>query len=496
MRIQRPILALILATVGLLGMAGEAPGQMIVNWGFTPGTTVPDNGSVGDVRTLGGFASYSNITVSLNLTSQTPGDPMFLGDMYANLTLGNQLAGETQRTAVLLNRPGRSNGTPSGNAFGSSLSSLNVTLDDSATQPNGNVWGTTTGTGTYNSDGRLGVAANGAPVAFSDGDRNATLTALNGAAFASNRFALLVADYSMGGIATLSNYGYGVTGAAATSGTLDAGGATGTFSIGDTGSGASNTVGAAVVTTQSGGGPLIVNIAGTMNMTGGVSGTSGLTKQGTGTLTLSSTGSFTGATIVDANGGTLNAATTDALKNTSSITVNNGGTLLLSGAGNLDRVNNAADISLAGGTIQKGAGASEGTTSSIGLGALTLMATGSAIDFTGTAGTLTFASFAPGMFVLAITNYIGNGMPSGFDQLIFNQSQSGQLNSFDFGFGAGMNVAQLDLMNGFFEVYSLAPVPEPGTWAAGILTVLALGYSQRKRLKNLGLRVSNSGTKS
>ncbi len=29
----------------------------------------------------------------------------------------------------------------------------------------------------------------------------------------------------------------------------------------------------------------------------------------------------------------------------------------------------------------------------------------------------------------------------------------------------------------------LTAVPEPGTWAAGILTVLALGWSVRKRFK-------------
>ena len=257
----------------------------------------------------------------------------------------------------------------------------------------------------------------------------------------------------------------------------------GTMVIRDTGTGASNTIGAAVVTTQAGGGPLVVNIEGTMSMNGGVSGSSGLTKQGAGSLTLNSAGTFNAPTIVSANGGTLNAAVANALQSTPSITVNNGGTLLLSGAGNLDRVNNAAGIALAGGTIQKGSGASEGTTSSIGLGALTLTAAGSAIDFTGTAGVLTFASFTPAGFVLSITNYVGNGMAGGMDQLIFNTDLGGSLNSFNFGFGPGTNVAQMDLMNGFYEIYpNVAPVPEPSTWAAGILTVLAVGWTQRKRL--------------
>ncbi len=39
---------------------------------------------------------------------------------------------------------------------------------------------------------------------------------------------------------------------------------------------------------------------------------------------------------------------------------------------------------------------------------------------------------------------------------------------------------------------ALTPVPEPGTWAAGILAVGALGFSQRKRLGKLGRRAPAS----
>jgi fibronectin-binding autotransporter adhesin len=209
-----------------------------------------------------------------------------------------------------------------------------------------------------------------------------------------------------------------------------------------------------------------------------------LTKVGTGTQTLTGTNTYTGATTV--TGGTLEIAndgstTAGRLSNTSAIVVNSGGTLRLSGAGSADRINNSAGITLAGGTLAKGADVNEGSTSTIGLGALTLTAN-STLDYTGTAGTLTFASFAPSSFNLSIVNYFGTGSPSGTSQLIFNQDQSGNLNNFNFGFGAGVNVAEFSLGSGFWEVYSTAPVPEPGTWAGAALALATMLYTQRRRI--------------
>lgn len=467
-----PCFFVILGAAALF-LPSPARGQLVMTYGFAPNANVPDNGQITDSRTLGGFASYSNVTVNLTLGSPNAGNPMVLGDLYSTLTIG--LPSEMQRVAVLLNRPGRNNN----DGFGSTLSSLNVTLDDSAARTN--IFSTTSSSGTYNSDGRLGVGPRDPAVAFNEADRNATLAALQGSALPSHQFNLLVADTADGGLARLDGWGMSVTGAAAAGGTLSAAG--GTMSIGDTGSGAVNNLGAAVVTTQpsGGAGTLVVNIAGAMTMSGGVSGTSGLTKQGSGMLTIDSPGTFGGATVISANGGTLNAAAAGAFANSPSITVNSGGTLLLSGAGDLDRVNNAASITLAGGTIQKGAGASEGSSNAIGLGALSLAAS-SFLDFASSAGTLTFASFAPGSSLLSILNYQGNGSPMGFDQLVFNESQASQLSSFDFGFGPGMNVGHADLGGGFFEVYALVPVPEPGTWAAGALTLMTIAARYRRRI--------------
>lgn len=207
------------------------------------------------------------------------------------------------------------------------------------------------------------------------------------------------------------------------------------------------------------------------------------TKQGGGTLTLSGANTYTGTTLI--SNGTLEVAnngstTAGRIGSTATITVNSGGTLLLSGSGSADRINNSAGITLNGGTLAKGSGVNEGSTSAVGMGALTLTAN-STLDFTQSSGTLTFASFSPSTFTLAITNYIGTGSPGGTDQLIFNQDQATRLGSFDFGFGAGVNVAESDLGGGFWEVYSTTPIPEPSTWIGGALALGAIGITQRKR---------------
>lgn len=222
--------------------------------------------------------------------------------------------------------------------------------------------------------------------------------------------------------------------------------------------------------------------AGSVSNTGAIA----VTKVGTGTETLTGNNNYTGQTTINTNGGTLeikndSSTTSGRLSGTSSVMVNSGGSLLLSGAGNADRVRNAAGITLNGGTIAKGAGVNEGSTSSFGLGALTLSAN-SVLDYMLSSGTLSFASFSPGSNILSIINYVGTGSPQGSDQLIFNQNESTRLSDFNFGFGAGVNVAQFDLGNGFWEVYSTQPIPEPGTWMAAALALGAIGYSQRRRL--------------
>jgi hypothetical protein len=132
-------------------------------------------------------------------------------------------------------------------------------------------------------------------------------------------------------------------------------------------------------------------------------------------------------------------------------------------------------MTLAGGTFAKG-NFSEGTSAASGIGALTLTATGSHIDFgTGTVGVLTFASFAPGTFNLTIDNWTGTLNTVGTsstDRLIFNSDQTANLSHFVFT-GYSGPVGEFNLGNGFFEV---VPVPESSTWPTAAMAVGIVGF--------------------
>jgi autotransporter-associated beta strand protein len=223
-------------------------------------------------------------------------------------------------------------------------------------------------------------------------------------------------------------------------------------------------------------------IAGT---NGGTQGDVALQKNGAGTLVLTGANTFSGTTTI--NGGTLTVAAPSgsALGATSNVLVNWGATLLL-GANN--QINNTATMTLAGGTFAKG-DFGAGSASSAGVGALSLTASGSTIDFgTGAVGVLSFASFAPGAFTLTITNWtgapgiVGSGTT---DRLIFASDQIANLGNFVFtGFGSGAR--EIDLGNGHYEI--VAAVPEPSTFITAALTLLPVGLrlARRRRKQTQG----------
>jgi fibronectin-binding autotransporter adhesin len=223
----------------------------------------------------------------------------------------------------------------------------------------------------------------------------------------------------------------------------------------------------------------LLNLTGSGNgtLSGVLASVSGVNKSGTGTWTLFGANTYTGSTDVQGGTLTLAASSGSALGSTSAIIVDFGGTLLL-GADN--QINNSATMALGEGTFAKG-NFSEGSTSTAGLGALTLVAVGAHLDFgTGTVGTLTFASFDPNGFVLTIDNWT-SGMA---DRLIFGSDQTSNLSSFSFtGYDAG--AVEFSLGGGFYEVTAagVAPVPEPSTYGAGALALTALVYHQRRRLR-------------
>ncbi len=206
--------------------------------------------------------------------------------------------------------------------------------------------------------------------------------------------------------------------------------------------------------------------------------TGSLTKSGSGNWTLSGVNTFTGATTVSGGTLTLAAGPGGALGLTSGITINSGASLML-GANN--QIKNSAPMTLAGGTFAKG-NFSEGSISTAGVGALTLTAAGSHLDFgTGTVGALTFASFTPGAFSLAVDNWTGTAATVGgvgTDRLIFNSDQSARLSSFLFA-GYAPGAVEFNLGGGFFEV---VPIPETGLYFPGLLALAVILFHHRRQI--------------
>lgn len=156
-----------------------------------------------------------------------------------------------------------------------------------------------------------------------------------------------------------------------------------------------------------------------------------------------------------------------------------------------NQINNVAPATLAGGTLSKG-DFSEGTSTAVGAGTLTLAADGSTIDFgLGNAGTLAFAIFNPGSFALTIDNWTGTVGEIGndsTDRLIFAADPSASLANFLFsGYAPGAVAFLLD--SGFYEVTpaSLTPVPEmnPAVMASLLCAGVGVVFHRRaRRAKN------------
>jgi len=317
------ITSVFLAGFAFLGLASANAQEVTWLRNVEVNQTVSDRGQSVSLLDMAnsGMASITDVNVNLSLSSLTQDNPMWLGQVYASLTYG--VASEVVRTAVLLNRPGVSNS----DAFGSSLSSLNVTFDDSAGT---NIFDVASGTGTYRPDGRLGVNPYASGVAYNSGNINAGLSALNGSLLQNQQLSLLVADTQQGAVAKLDSWGVKVTGTAASSGLLNLG-AGGSVRA----TGATESVTATVVSSSSGSGAvgLLAMANQSLNLSGGLKGSGEFNKIGSGTVRVGDSTEFTGT--LNVNEGKV--VVDGALASASTTVVGSGG--LLGGSGTVGALN-------------------------------------------------------------------------------------------------------------------------------------------------------------
>lgn len=219
-------------------------------------------------------------------------------------------------------------------------------------------------------------------------------------------------------------------------------------------------------TVNNGGHSLTVSSAGTTVISGAITNAGGIIQSGTGTLTLSGNNTFSGAVSVQA--GTLELAGSEGNKaggSTSTVSVASGATLLLAQG---SQFNNAAAVTLSGGTIQRGSGVSE-VFGSLALGSASFL------DFgTGTVGTLAFGTYTPSALI-TVQNFLpGNKLTFGSD--LTSSIGNTSLFSFQGDFNSSWNGT----------TFTITAIPEPSTLcvAAGLFVLVAFPFC-RKAMKRM-----------
>jgi autotransporter-associated beta strand protein len=227
----------------------------------------------------------------------------------------------------------------------------------------------------------------------------------------------------------------------------------------------------------------------TLIISGDISGTGGITKNGAGTMILSGSNSYNSTTTV--NAGTLNAASEGALGANNTVQVN-GGSLLVSANGSLD--NKSVTLNSTSTTV---AGLSFSGNYSGLVDNLTL-SRNSIIDLGEGGVAIMFDTIVMNDFTLDIYNWTGTTLWNGgtgndTDKVYFGPDlsdealariyfHSGAVGGGDSFLGSGFDLGlQQTSWDSSLDGYHIIPVPEPETWATGFLLLLGGAWFMWKR---------------
>jgi autotransporter-associated beta strand protein len=226
----------------------------------------------------------------------------------------------------------------------------------------------------------------------------------------------------------------------------------------------------------------------TLTISGAVSGNGGVTKNGGGTLTLNGTNTYNGSTVV--NAGTLNAASAGALGNNATVQVT-GGSLLVSA----DNALNNKSLTLNSTSI---AGLAFSGNYSGRVNNLTL-SQNSIIDLGDGSVSIMFDTFVMNSYTLDIYNWTGTtlwggGTGNDTDKVYFGPDlsdtalakiyfHSGAVGGGDSFLGSGFELMPQTTFDGGLG-YQIIPVPEPETYATGLLLLLGGAWWMWKRKPN------------